>query len=63
MVRLVIDIPDGKSILVKQILKELGVTIQQELKTESSVYKNKLSQVSTWSEEGLEIYSFPNRSE
>ncbi|MGF7073441.1 hypothetical protein ABIC84_001375 [Mucilaginibacter sp. 3215] len=56
MVRLVIDIPKTKSILVKQILRGLGVTIQQEIKSPPSVYRKKLSQVSTWTEEDLKAF-------
>lgn len=56
MVRLVIDIPDAKSILVKQILKELDVTIQQEIKSQPSAYRKKISQVSTWTEKDLKVF-------
>jgi len=56
MVRLIIDIPDNKSTLVKQILKELGVTLQQKAKSQPSTYRKKLSQVSTWSEEDLKAF-------
>jgi hypothetical protein len=56
MVRLIIDIPDAKSTLVKQILKEFGVTIQQEIKSQPSAYKKKLLQVSTWTEEDLKAF-------
>jgi hypothetical protein len=56
MERLVIDIPDAKSILVKQILRGLGVTIQQEIKSQPSAYKKKISQVSNWTEEDLKTF-------
>lgn len=56
MERLVIDIPDTKSTLVKQILKELGVIIQQENKQQPSAYKKKISQVSTWTEKDLKAF-------
>lgn len=56
MVRLVIDIPEAKSTLVKQILKELGVTIQQENKPQPSAYKKKIIQVSTWTEKDLQAF-------
>ncbi len=56
MERLVIDIPDAKSILVKQILRGLGVTIQQEIKSQPSTYKKKISQVSTWTEQDLKAF-------
>jgi len=53
MERLVINIPESKSNLVKQILKGLGVTIQQENESNPSVYKQKLTKVTTWSDEDL----------
>jgi len=56
MERLVIDIPNGKSTLVKQILRGLDVTIQQEIKSQPSAYKKKISQVSTWTEEDLKAF-------
>ncbi|SEO37367.1 hypothetical protein SAMN05192574_107248 [Mucilaginibacter gossypiicola] len=56
MERLVIDIPNTKSTLVKHILKELGVIIQQESKPQPSSYRTKLSQVSTWTEEDLKPF-------
>ncbi|TFF40066.1 hypothetical protein [Mucilaginibacter psychrotolerans] len=55
MERLIIDVPDKKSALVKQILEELGVTIQK--KTPESIvsdYQQKLAQVSVWSDEGIQ---------
>jgi hypothetical protein len=56
MERLVIEIPDAKSALVKQILKGFGVTIQQGVKSQPSAYRKKLSQVSNWSEEDLKAF-------
>jgi hypothetical protein len=56
MERLIINIPEKKSTLVKQILKGLGVTIQQESHTNTSVYKQKLSKVSTWSDKDLKVF-------
>lgn len=53
MQRLVINIPNSKSTLVKQILKGLGVTFQQESKSSSSTYKKKLTKVTTWSDEDI----------
>lgn len=55
MERLVINIPNSKSTLVKQILKGLGVTFQQESKSNSSIYKNKLTKVTTWSDEDVNM--------
>lgn len=51
MEKLVINIPESKSTLVKQILKGLGVTIQQESQSHPSAYKQKLTEVTTWSDE------------
>ncbi|AYL96554.1 hypothetical protein [Mucilaginibacter celer] len=56
METLVINIPDNKSVVVKQILKELGVTIQQESHSSVSNYRERLSQVSEWSEEDLKVF-------
>lgn len=56
MTLLTINIPDAKSRLVKQILKEFGVTIQQEVKSQPSAYRKKISQVSTWTEEDLKAF-------
>jgi hypothetical protein len=53
MERLVINIPDDKSTLVKQILKGLGVIIQQESKDSTLDYKDKLTKVSVWSDEDV----------
>jgi len=56
MEKLTINIPEKKSILVKQILKGLGVSFQQETHTNSSAYKQKLAKVSTWSDEDLKSF-------
>ena len=48
MERLVINIPEEKSKLVKQILKGLGVIIQKEDKNTTLDYKTKLTKVSIW---------------
>jgi hypothetical protein len=53
MERLVINIPDDKGTLVKQILKGLGVIIQQESKDSTLDYKDKLTKVSVWSDEDV----------
>lgn len=54
METLIINIPDKKSTLVKQILKGLGVTIQENSQTKESAYRKKLLKVSTWATEDLE---------
>jgi hypothetical protein len=56
METLIINIPDKKSTLVKQILKGLGVTIQQSNKTASSNYKERLANVSVWTDDDLKIF-------
>ncbi len=56
MERLVINIPERKSTLIKQILKGLGVTIQQESQSTPSAYKQKLTKVTIWSDEDLSVF-------
>lgn len=54
MERLIIEVPEQKSSLVKQILTGLGVTIQQE-KKDISTYKQKLSDVSVWTDADIKL--------
>lgn len=56
MERLTINVPDEKSSLVKQILKELGVIIQSEKKASLSDVRKKLANVSVWSDEDLKVF-------
>ena len=56
MVRLIIDIPEEKSSLVKQILKELGVTIEPEKIENISEARRKLANVSVWSDEDVKVF-------
>ncbi len=56
MERLVIDIRDKKSILIKQMLRSFGVIIQQDIKDHVSDYKQKLTKVSTWTEDDLKAF-------
>ncbi|PYF68827.1 hypothetical protein [Pedobacter nutrimenti] len=56
MKKLTINIPDTKSSLVKQILKELGVIIQTEKKVNVSSYRKKLTNISVWSDEDLKMF-------
>lgn len=51
-----IKIPEKKSALVKQILKGLGVTIQPTEKTSLSAYKQKLANVSVWTDDDLKVF-------
>lgn len=55
MEKLIINIPDKKSSLVKQILIGLGGTIQQESSTNTSAYKEKLAKISIWSDDDLKF--------
>lgn len=56
MERLTIDIPEEKSSLVKQVLKELGVIIEAEKRETISEARKKLANVSVWSDEELKAY-------
>ncbi|QEC77952.1 hypothetical protein [Mucilaginibacter ginsenosidivorax] len=47
--------PRQKNSLVKQILIGLGVTIQQDSSTNTIAYKEKLAQISTWSDDDLKF--------
>jgi hypothetical protein len=56
MERLIIDIPDKKSAFVKQLLTELGVTIQPQKEIDLSARKKRLAKISVWSDEDLKIF-------
>ncbi len=56
MEKLIINIPEDKSTLVKQILKGLGVTIQQGSDSNRMGYKQKLANVSIWDDEDLKVF-------
>lgn len=56
MEKLIINVPKEKSILVKQILKELGVTILQEGVFDLASYKQKLLDISIWDEEDVKAF-------
>ena len=53
METLIINIPNKKLELVKQILTGLGVTIQQPEKEELSDYKKNLLKVSVWTDDAI----------
>lgn len=57
MEKLTINIPETKSALVKQLLKELGVVFQSpsKKKTASDV-KSKLANISVWSDEDVQVF-------
>ncbi len=52
MEKLIINVPEGKSALVKELLKELGVTIEQE-KMDMEAYREKILKVGVWTDEDL----------
>ncbi len=52
MEKLIINVPKGKSALVKELLKELGVTIEQE-KMDMEAYREKILKVGVWTDEDL----------
>jgi len=56
MERLIIDIPDKKSALVKQLLKELGVTIKKESDKSISDYQKNLLKISVWTDDDLKVF-------
>lgn len=55
MEKLIINVPKEKSQLVKELLKELGVTIEKE-KMDMEAYRKDLAQVSTWTDEEVKIF-------
>ncbi len=52
MEKLIINVPQEKSQLVKALLKELGVTIEQE-NFDKEAYRKKILEVGVWSDEDL----------
>ena len=52
MEKLIINVPKGKSALIKELLKELGVTIEQE-KMDMEAFKEKILQIPVWSDEDV----------
>lgn len=53
MEKLVINIPDAKSNIVKQILHSLGIATPGHDIPAKSNYKKRLSEISTWSAEDV----------
>jgi cytochrome c556 len=53
MERLMINIPDSKSIEVKKILKGMGVVFKEEKPFDINAYRKKLIDVGEWTEEDL----------
>ena len=60
MERLVIDVPEEKSSLVKQILIELGVIILLEKRVNRSDLRKKLANISVWSDDDLKVFEKRN---
>ena len=54
MEKLVINVPDGKSNIVKQVLHSLGVTVPGHNAPIKGEYKKKLLNVSVWPIEDLQ---------
>jgi len=61
METLIINIPDKKSKLVKQILKGLGVTIQEKHFSNAG-YRDKIQHVSVWTEDDLKSFDHAKNS-
>lgn len=53
MEKLVINVPDGKSNIVKQILHSLGVTVPGQDAPIKNDYKKRLQNVAVWPDEDL----------
>lgn len=62
MEKLIINIPDAKSNIVKQILHSLGVTIPGHEAPIKGDYKKRLLNVSTWSDEDLKTIEDSSKS-
>lgn len=56
MKKLVIDIPDKRSSIVKQILQGLRVTIHEVALPVKGNYREKLLNVSAWTEDELKVF-------
>lgn len=52
MEKLIINVPESKSTLVKAVLKELGVTIEQE-KMDKETHLKEIADMPVWSDEDL----------
>lgn len=62
MEQLTINIPEKKSALVKQLLRELGVTIQAETEAKGLTYKEKIARVSSWTDEDIKAIEDAQKS-
>ena len=62
MEKLVITIPDAKSTIVKQVLHSMGVLLPGQVSPKKGDYRNRLLNVSVWSEEDLKPVSDSGQS-
>ena len=62
MEQLTINIPEKKSALVKQLLRELGVTIQAETEAKGLTYKEKIARVSCWTDDDIKAIEDAQKS-
>jgi hypothetical protein len=56
METLIIDVPERKSVLVKQILESLGITVKSTIQSNLGSYKQNLANVSVWTDEDLGVF-------
>ena len=56
MERLIINIPEKKSALVKKMLEGFGVSFQGSARPAPSGYREKISKVSTWTAEETTVF-------
>lgn len=57
MERLTINVPEDKSLLVKQILNELGVITLSEKKVNKSDLRKQLANISVWPDDNLKVFA------
>ena len=56
METLTINIPDKKSALVKQILRGVGVIIQDKKVADNLSYQDKITKISVWEDEDIKSF-------
>jgi hypothetical protein len=56
METLIIDVPERKSVLVKQLLESLGIAIRSADHSNLGSYKRDLANVSVWSDDDLKVF-------
>jgi hypothetical protein len=62
METLLINIPDGKSDIVKKVLHGLGVYLNDQDEPAKGDYKKQLLQISIWSEEDIKVIEESDKS-